>query len=78
MIDNRKIVLSMIGIAIVVIILVGVTYAFFNYSNTGTSNTIRTGSINFDAEQGTEVTLSNTPEAFYQFNANISKWNNNS
>ena len=56
--SNRQVMFSIIGIAILVIGLVGVTYAFFNYTRTGAANTIRTGRIAFAAEQGEEVTLS--------------------
>lgn len=55
---NRQVMLSIIGVAILVIGLVGVTYAFFNYTRTGTANTIQTGRIVFDAEQDGTVTLS--------------------
>jgi hypothetical protein len=43
---------------LLIVVLVGITYSFFNYTKTGTANTIRTGRMNFNAEQGTEVTLS--------------------
>ena len=56
---NRQVMLTIIGVAILVIGLVGVTYAFFNYTRTGARNTIRTGRIYFNAEQGNTVTLSN-------------------
>jgi hypothetical protein len=49
---------SIIGIAILIIGLVGVTFAFFNYTKTGAPNNIRTGRIAFNSEQGDEVTLS--------------------
>ena len=49
---------AMIGVAIFLIGIVGVTYAFFNYTRKGAANTIRTGRIAFAAEQGEEVTLS--------------------
>ena len=55
---NKKIMLSIIGIAVLVIGLVGVTYAFFNYTRTGTANVIRTGNLSFNAEQSGTVTLS--------------------
>ena len=55
---RRKTILSFVGVAILVIGLVGVTYAFFNYTRTGTANTIKTGRIAFDADQSAAVTLS--------------------
>ena len=39
------------------LILVGVTYAFFNYTRTGTSNTIRVGRISFNSNQTNTITL---------------------
>ena len=56
---DKQIKLMIIGIAVLVIGLVGVTYAFFNYTRTGAANNITTGKIYFNAEQGDEVTLSN-------------------
>lgn len=35
--NNKKVMYSIIGIAILLISLVGVTYSFFNYTRTGTS-----------------------------------------
>ena len=57
--SDKKIMFSIIGIAILIVCLVGVTYAFFNYTRTGTANVIRTGRVAFAAEQGEEVTLDN-------------------
>ena len=57
---NKHLLLSIIGIAILVIAVVGVTYAFFTYSKTGNENAIRTGDIYFNStETGNTVTLSN-------------------
>ena len=56
--DNKKAIFIMVGVALLVISLVGATYAFFNYTRTGNANNIRTGRIAFNAEQGDEVTLS--------------------
>ena len=52
---NKKIQLSIIGFAVLLIGLVGVTFAFFNYTRTGTANNIRTGRIYFNADQGSSV-----------------------
>ena len=57
--QNRKVMLSIVGIAILVIGLIGVTYAFFNYTRTGTANAIKTGRIYFNSEQGTAINLTN-------------------
>ena len=55
---NKKVMLAIVGIAILVMGLVGATYAFFNYTRTGSSNVIKTGKISFDAAQNGTVTLS--------------------
>ena len=56
---NKKTMLTIIGIAILVIGLVGVTYAFFNYTRTGSANTIRVGKINFVTRQTNTINLIN-------------------
>ena len=57
--SSRKIILSIIGIAILVIGLVGVTYAFFNYTRTGSANTIRVGRVSFVTNQSQTINLTN-------------------
>ena len=45
---KKKIIISLIGIISLIVITVGVTYAFFNYSRTGTTdNVVKTGGITF-------------------------------
>lgn len=47
--NSKQAVLSIVGIAVLVIAVVGVSFAFFTYSKTGTTNNvITTGSITFD------------------------------
>ncbi len=58
MIKSKKQMFTIIGIFALVLMLTTVTYAFFNYTRTGTANNIRTGRIFFDAAQGDTVTLS--------------------
>lgn len=55
---NKKLLLSIVSVAIVMVALVGVTYAFFNYTRTGGSNIVRTGQINFSSTQQT-INLTN-------------------
>ena len=54
--NSKQAVLSIVGIAVLVIAVVGVSFAFFTYSKTGTkNNVITTGSISFsfdEAENG--------------------------
>ena len=58
--NSKQAILSIVGIAILVIAVVGVSFAFFTYSRTGTSNnTITTGSITFDLKPGGEDGESN-------------------
>ena len=56
---NRQVTLSIIGIAILIIGLVGITYAFFNYTRTGSSNVIKVGRISFNTVQGPSINLTN-------------------
>ena len=46
--SSKQILLSVIGIAILVVAVVGVSFAFFNYTRTGAANTVRTGTISFN------------------------------
>ena len=46
---SKQVLLSVIGVAILVVAVVGVSFAFFNYTRTGTPNTIRTGTITFNS-----------------------------
>ena len=52
---NNKVLLSVIGIAILLISVVGITYSFFNYTRTGTANTIKTGNISFNSTQDNTI-----------------------
>ena len=40
-------------------ITIGVTFAFFNYTRTGTENTLSVGRINFNHTQDGKIELSN-------------------
>ena len=47
--NSKQAVLSIVGIAVLVIAVVGVSFAFFTYSKTGTTNNVITaGSIVFE------------------------------
>ena len=56
---NRKILLSTVGIALLVISLVGVTFAFFNYTRTGNLNNLGTGRIAFNSTQNGALNMTN-------------------
>ena len=57
--SSKKVLLSTIGIAVVIVVLVGVTFAFFNYTRTGSSNVVKVGRIYFNSEQGNSINLDN-------------------
>ena len=57
--SSKQVLLSVIGIAILIIAVVGVAFAFFNYTRTGTSNTIRVGRIAFNSSQEGNINLTN-------------------
>lgn len=56
--QSKQLLLSVVGIALLIVAVVGVTYAFFSYSRTGSTNTITTGTIYFTSSE-TNLTLSN-------------------
>ena len=56
---NKQIMLSIIGIALLLVAVVGVSFAFFNYTRTGSPNAIKTGRIYFNSTQDNTINLSN-------------------
>ena len=56
--SNKQVLLSVIGVAILVVAVVGVSFAFFNYTRTGTVNTVKTGQIFFEQSQSS-ISLTN-------------------
>ena len=50
-IKTKKQSMIVVGAFILVLALFTTTYAFFNYTRTGASNVIKTGSIAFNADQ---------------------------
>ncbi len=58
--SSKQVLLSIIGIAILVVAVVGVSFAFFNYSKVGEeNNTVTTGTIFFNFTEGTGINLVN-------------------
>ena len=49
--NSKQVLLSVIGVAILVVAVVGVSFAFFNYTRTGPANTVGTGEIHFETTQ---------------------------
>ena len=58
MIKNKKIILPIIFV-LIVITVIGVTYAFFNYTRTGLANTLKVGRIYFNHQEGDSINLTN-------------------
>ena len=56
---NRRVFLITFGLLLIISITIGVTYAFFNYTRTGGENTIETGTVVFDYQDGTTINISN-------------------
>lgn len=56
--NELKILISVLVLIILVTIL-GSTYAFFNYTRTGSTNTVSTGHISFNFNDGSDLTLGN-------------------
>ncbi len=59
MIRNKKQMYIVIGVFALILLLGTTTYAFFNYTRTGTQNIIKTGRISFNSTQGTAMNLDN-------------------
>ena len=59
LIKTKKQMFIVIGVFTLVMLLGTVTYAFFNYTRTGSQNIIKTGRIYFNSEQGTAINLTN-------------------
>ena len=55
---KKTLIIRVLGIFIVVTLL-GVTYAFFNYTRIGPANMVKTGRIYFTHEQGNTINLTN-------------------
>ena len=59
MIKTKKQMFIVIGVFTLVLMLGTVTYAFFNYTRTGSANNIKTGRIYFNSEQDGSLQLTN-------------------
>ena len=59
MIKTKKQSMIVVGAFILVLMLFTTTYAFFNYTRTGSSNTIRVGRIFFESKNEETITLNN-------------------
>ncbi|MBQ8472506.1 MAG: hypothetical protein IJ501_03280 [Bacilli bacterium] len=58
--SSKQVLLSILGIAVLVVAVVGVSFAFFSYSKTGlTNNVITTGEIYMYLTEGNTMTLTN-------------------
>ncbi len=59
MIKSKKQMLLVISLFTLLLILGSVTYAFFNYTRTGTANTLKVGRIAFNSTQNNTINLEN-------------------
>ena len=59
MIKSKKQMFIVIGVFTLVMMLGTITYAFFNYTRTGTANVIKTGRIYFNTTQSNTLNLTN-------------------
>ena len=58
--SSKQVLLSVLGIAVLVVAVVGVSFAFFTYSKTGEkNNTLTTGNIFFNFTEGNAINLTN-------------------
>ena len=55
--QSKKVLLSVIGVAILVVAVVGVSFAFFNYTQTGAQNSLKTGNIYFVAQETGDIVV---------------------
>ena len=57
--SSKQVLLSVIGVAILVVAVVGVSFAFFNYTRSGQENTVQTGKIWFNSTQAGALSIAN-------------------
>ncbi len=57
--NKKKIILPIIVGLLMVITVLGVTYAFFNYTRTGSANTVKVGRISFNHQEDNTINLTN-------------------
>ena len=61
--QSKRVLLSVIGVAILVVAVVGVSFAFFNYTRAGADNSVGTGRIKFlSTQEGTTAVSNFFPE----------------
>ncbi len=71
-INNKGITLTVIGVALLLMALAGVTYSFFNYTRTGSANTLKVGRISFNHQETDTINLTNVfPVKRNELSANI-------
>ena len=57
--NNKKVILTVMFVAILTIVVIGTSFAFFNYTRTGSANTLKVGRISFNHTQDGNITLTN-------------------
>ncbi len=59
MLNNKKMIYIIVGSILLVTLIVGVTYAWFNYTRTGGNNSMTTGTIEFNFTDDTLMDITN-------------------
>ncbi len=57
--NKKKVTISIVSVILLLLIVTGVTLAFFNYTRVGQSNTISVGRISFNHQQTNTISLTN-------------------
>ncbi len=57
--NNKKVNLTVMFVAILTIVVISTSFAFFNYTRTGGANTLKVGRISFNHTQDGSITLTN-------------------
>ena len=71
--NSKKVLMMGILVAVMIIVVTGVSLAFFNYTRTGTVNTLSVGRISFNHTQDGKIELSNIfPTSSANLNSNNS------
>ena len=57
--NNRKVLFTVMFVAMLTVIVIGTSFAFFNYTRTGVANNIKTGRIYFNSTQNGTLNMTN-------------------
>ena len=62
--NSKKVLMMGILVAVMIVVVTGVSLAFFNYTRTGTANTLSVGRIYFNSTQDGKIELTNVFPAY--------------